>query len=351
MLLGFEGTVGSAGSLASALGKRLGRVWDVANEPIRFGTFIDGPQAKTVGRHVETIVHHAPPMPQTMILRPFGRQIGRAAAVAVGSVQSVHHQVSKLGSVASEGSVHDAEYDDAAVQEQLQRLEAHGFINQLVQSYAKRGSARYFKGPSTLGIQAPAIAKAGVAYIAGARAKGEELIIAGYSRGGLIAVNVCNELARLGQMVQLLILFDPVDRALGPEAQNVSAAVRNCILIQREHSMITWVPYTRQIKLGPGSISVPDVALTQSRFWFGKMVNEDDKATLTSGGFEHREFDATHAAFGGVPWTGDFPGYLTQREDRAQAARMAQTLNLEVGRLTNGWCPMLALTMPAIREA
>jgi hypothetical protein len=353
MLVGFEGTVGSFDSLWAATrtryADRFGKAWKAAHEPIPFGNFINGPQAETVGRATDQMIRNAPPIPQAMMLKPISRQIGLGAGAAFGSVHAIGSQFGKLASSLVSGSVADQEYQNKSVQDAIALLRDHGFINQLVKSYAKKGKARYFEGPTTLGEQSSSIAQAGVNFIAANCARDEELIIAGYSRGGLVAVNVCNELAKRGRETQLLILFDPVDRANGPSTQNVSAAVHNCILIQREHAMVAWVPYKRTESVFGFKVSFTDVALTQSRFWFGKMVNDDDKASLTKGNFRHGEFDATHAAFGGVPWEGDKPDYLSQPEDRLQATRMAQFLNLEVGRLTNGWCPMLSLTMSPVR--
>lgn len=353
MLVGFEGTVGSFDSLWAATraryADRFDKAWKTAHEPIPFGNFINGPQAETVGRATDQIIRKAPPTLPTMMLKPVSRQIGLGAGATYGSVQAVGSQFGKVGLNLVSGSVADQEYENQSVQGQITLLKDHGFINQLVKSYAKKGKAKYFEGPTTLGEQSSSIAQAGVNFIAANCAKDEELIIAGYSRGGLVAVNVCNELAKRGRETQLLILFDPVDRAIGPSTQNISAAVHHCILIQREHGMVAWVPYMRTERVFGLHVSFPDVALTQSRFWFGKMVNEDDKANLTKGNFRHGEFDATHAAFGGVPWDGDKPDYLSQPEDRLQATKMAQFLNLEVGRLTNGWCPQLLLTMPPVR--
>lgn len=225
-----------------------------------------------------------------------------------------------------------------------------GFVNQFARNYARLrgGSAFYLRGPTTLGTQNEEIIEKGVDAVLARRRDGEELIVVGYSRGGLNAINACDRLGkRAKRPIDLLILLDPVDRDGEHGACDVSAAVRNCILVQRGGNWITWKPCTVEYKVMGTTIRVPDVWLTNSRWWFGRMVDGSDAATLTHGVLANATFDASHAAFGGVPWTGDNPPYMTQDSDRRNAQAMARFINAQVERFL-GWAPGLSVIQPPI---
>lgn len=353
MLVGFEGTVGGLDSLGAAsvavVAERLSKAWAAMNEPIPFGAFASGDAAQTAGGRTTQMLANAPPVPQMLIPKLLSGPIGRVVGAGVGATQAVGHQIGQVGSGLSAGSIADGEYRQASVVAQQQLLRTSGFINQLVRNYRTRGASRYFDGPSTTGAQSKQIASDGANYIVKKHRPGEELIIAGYSRGGLIAINVCDLVARRGHEIDLLILLDPVDRAGGIGHCNVSAAVKNCILLQRDDNTITWKPYTRQVSLAGWKFAIPDVHLTNSRWNFGRMVTQDDSATLTGGSLTSSVYDATHAAFGGVPWTGDNPGYMTERQDRILAQQMALAMNASVLKYTGGWDPGVKLVMEKTR--
>jgi pimeloyl-ACP methyl ester carboxylesterase len=222
----------------------------------------------------------------------------------------------------------------------------YGFINQLVKSYGSTGRlGHYVEGPTTLGSEGAALVSKGVGFVTGIQ-NAEELIIAGYSRGGLHAINACNQLAAKGRQVQLLILFDPVDRQRGLGNCDISAAVQNVILVQRTSQVFVWIPYMRKQRVFGMQIQTPDIWLTNSRWNFGRMVDATDRETLTKGSVHNFEINATHAAFGGLPWTGDFPPQFSEVSDRNAATAMANFANKEIFLLSN-WNPNLSLTMPS----
>jgi hypothetical protein len=351
MLLGFDGTVGDLGSYWDA-GKavwqeRAKRIWGALNEPIPFGAFVDSQTARAAGARAAALSSKAPPIGTLGVIRATSGAIGGLTRAGVGATQAIGHQLSKTAAAAGHGNIHDHQYQLEAVSAQVRLLERHGFIAQLVRSYGPRGTGAYFRGPTTFGTQTEAIVQEGVQKALSGRRPREELIICGYSRGGLAAINACNDLAARGQETNLLILFDPVDRAGGIGNCNISAAVHHCILVQRTGNTLTWKPYMRKVALASAEIRVPDVWLTHSRAFFGRMVDRDDKGMLTSGKLLSSEIDATHASFGGVPWTGDNPPYMSQAGDRAAAGSIASFVNKHVFELC-GWPLRLALTQPMI---
>lgn len=329
MLVGFDGTVGGLGSLAGATGTvladRMRRIWGALNEPIPFRDLSGDRMVPGMGL--------------------LGRTVGAAGSAA----QAVGQQFDKVRQGATYGSIGATEYEDAAVQASLRLLASYGFVAQLCGNYRRYRSPRtvYLAGPTTLGSQDPEIVARGVDAVLSSRQDGEELIVVGYSRGGLNAINACDAIIRRSQRtIDLLILFDPVDRDSALGSCDLSAAVRNCILVQRAGNWITWRPYMAAVQVMGTTITYPDVWLNNSRWWFGRMVDEDSE-TLTRGRPIHKDIDATHAAFGGVPWTGDNPKYMSESTDRANAETIAAFVNRSVFQ-TMGWDPGLALIQPVI---
>jgi hypothetical protein len=305
MFVGLDGTVGGfLGAAKQVLGKRAEDTWKALNEPIKIG--------------------------------------------AVGS------QLDKVARSMTAGSIADAEYDQESARVDLNNMIKYGFIEQLRKSYARQRNSRafYHRGPTTFGVQDNDIVGAAETQIRGLRDKNEELVIAGYSRGGLNAVNLCNRLIEDGQRVDLLILFDPVDRDVTLGGCDISAGVRNCLLLQRNGGGgISWKPVTRKVAFG---IKIPDVEVStqrwSSRWYFGRMVTERDKGNLAYGEMPPPLLnDATHAAFGGLPWTGDFPSYLNQGKDRLFTVEMTKYVNEQVERLCD-WKVSLRLTLEEQRE-
>jgi hypothetical protein len=296
MLLGFEGTVGGADDYLKAAGTAMGHS-------------LNSPAARIAGQVAGPVM-----------------QLAAGVGMLAMNSKSIGKNLNAMTSVIQQRAM----------------LNDFGFIGQMFRNY--QGKKQYIEGPTTLGAENPELIKAGVNYVFGNCGENEELIVAGYSRGGLNAINACNLLAGTGRIINLLVLFDPVDRDLNFGGCNISAAVRNCILVQRQGNTLTWRPYQRSISIVGRTISFPDVHLTNSRWYFGRMVSDEDRKSLTSGHLEHAQYDATHAAFGGLPWTGDFPGYLNERQDRALAASIAESVNKACLKLSNGaFNPKLSL--------
>jgi pimeloyl-ACP methyl ester carboxylesterase len=106
------------------------------------------------------------------------------------------------------------------------------------------------------------------------------IVLAGYSRGGAAAIQTARMLSKLvpDLKIDALALFDAVDRDLRADVTTIPGNV-----VMAYHAM-------RDPEIG-------------SRWYFGNCgTSIEQPGTLFS-----LKFQATHAAMGGVPWTGDHP--------------------------------------------
>ncbi len=157
-------------------------------------------------------------------------------------------------------------------------------------SWTKQG---YDRGPSRDGISTKSkgsdAAKIIELWMKGLQAKSGTdeknkplVVLAGYSRGGAAAIHACNLLRDAGIMVDGLLLFDAVDRAVNlSDVERVPWNVRTVFHARRN-------------------------AATDSRTTFGNcgtsLAIPPSPRGLRAGTYRERYFHGTHGAMGGVPW-------------------------------------------------
>lgn len=219
------------------------------------------------------------------------------------------------------------EADDALYRRDME----NGFLKRIFRNYT--GDKRYFRGPTLLGGECIDIRNHALHSIMDAAS--HELIIAGYSRGGAIAISLCHTiqqslirrrgLSMLGDVnIRLLILFDAVDRSAGlpnHETELIPDIVEKCVHAKRDPSV-------------------------DSRSYFGNCGLQ----AVPGVNFSLRAFTCTHAAMGGTPWTGDHPvrtimvpstrigrdfdyryePTITEEQDNAGSERVRQWINREI---------------------
>jgi pimeloyl-ACP methyl ester carboxylesterase len=159
--------------------------------------------------------------------------------------------------------------DDAEYRSAFQ----HSFLQQALHSCEVQ-YAGYYRGPDMYGnkLQDPArIARR----IQQRHRDGDHLIfLAGYSRGGAVAVEVANELNCIDWEVQALFLFDAVDRSANiSSTEFVPQNVRKTYHAARSGA-------------------------ARSRMSFGTTARQARRANS----YEERTFLTTHGGMGGVPW-------------------------------------------------
>ncbi len=173
--------------------------------------------------------------------------------------------------------------------DEVYRRDFHdAFLRRIYRNYSNQ--RHYWRGPSLFGMECDETMFEAARRISdGAN---HDLIIAGYSRGGAIAIALCYHIQRrnlyprplemMGTMrIPLLILFDAVNRSTElsiSDTATIPNIVENCIHVRRD-------------------------PVVESRWYFGN-CGMDAEAGVN---FITSTFFCTHAAMGGTPWTGDHP--------------------------------------------
>jgi hypothetical protein len=168
---------------------------------------------------------------------------------------------------------------------------SNSFVSQIYNQYsASRPDGHYRRGPTLLGFETGPIAhefsglilKTYERYKKAGKAADFELYLTGYSRGGAAVIATAYLLSqsryREEIKVKVMALFDAVDRSPVMTADTIPGNVELCFHALRD----------------------PNAG---SRTYFGNC----GLAIQNPGKMEKRVFFATHAALGGVPWTGDHP--------------------------------------------
>lgn len=172
-------------------------------------------------------------------------------------------------------------WDDAKYRQQMQG----SFIHQLDATTCERNH-RWFRGPTISGIQDRWIANEALNLIRDWRLRlgDRRVVLAGYSRGGAVAIYVARQLERetwaRGLKVACLALFDAVDRDPLIDAREIPGNVEYAYHAMRD----------------------PAVG---SRWYFSNC----GQTICQPGKLEPRKFFGTHAALGGLPFSGDHPSY------------------------------------------
>jgi hypothetical protein len=155
------------------------------------------------------------------------------------------------------------------------------------------GNRVYLPGPDLLGAECSGIAKDAIDFVkqkAAAQA-GDSVILnlVGYSRGAYLVMNVARFFKENSSVVvNFLGLFDAVGRTdfgMGPSSDFIPPNVRVAY-----HAL-------RDMKAG-------------SRAGFGHSGIVAEAGVL----YQHKEFWATHAAMGGMPWSGDEPSPIFKKD-------------------------------------
>jgi hypothetical protein len=171
------------------------------------------------------------------------------------------------------------------------------FVLELTKQIEHRQPTRYYRGPNTLSIgftramrgvtfsQVRDVARLAVQFILSEQGQTSSIVLAGYSRGAAACIEAARMLAASAPRltVSCLALFDAVDRDLLSETAVI-----------------------------PGNVQIAYHALRQpqvgSRTYFGNTGMRHQ----VPGRLVTRTFRATHAAMGGLPWTGDHPASFLQ---------------------------------------
>jgi hypothetical protein len=174
----------------------------------------------------------------------------------------------------------------------------NSFLNQII-SESNIYPKKYFRGPSVLGLESAPIVVEVLNWIRQNLNNGYPpvLYLAGYSRGGAIAIDIANEIKSLVKYrfdvfnskwrdlnanIKCLALFDAVSRTyldtdiIPDNVKYACHAVRNSVTGSRRSFSNTGLQHQIAGNLEP-----------------------------------LKYFDCTHAAMGGVPWTGDHPTKTT----------------------------------------
>ena len=163
----------------------------------------------------------------------------------------------------------------------------NSFCSQLAQS--TEIDTHYERGPSGEGYRIRERAVRAVDFLK--KQRGKRLLLAGYSRGGSVAVIAAELLKASGTTVDLLLLFDPVARHLSGDSGTIPSNVKEAYVARR--------------KIGAAAMNKYDFALLGDpaghnpvRNWFGTT------ATLAEAGVRvnKAEFLGSHGALGGVGW-------------------------------------------------
>lgn len=160
------------------------------------------------------------------------------------------------------------------------------FINQLILS-TTQNNIYYLYGPTATGLEDSDILDTAVDAVRKFISMGDTVInLAGYSRGGVIAIRTARKIfeSEWGKdlKVTTLLLFDAVARDVIPGGDCIPA----------------------NVEFSYHAVRNPDV---ESRTYFGncgKSIEGPGKLIL-------KYFRATHSGMGGMPWGGDHPVYFT----------------------------------------
>jgi hypothetical protein len=141
----------------------------------------------------------------------------------------------------------------------------------------------YLRGPTAFGTEVDGIANAVARFVLRSLDDGDrKIVLAGYSRGGaaiVVAANRLNpELRRRGIRIEAIFLFDAVDR----DRYTDSSTVPDCVSIAY-HALRSPAVGSRNYFGNAAAVAAPPAILHQK--WFA----------------------GTHAALGGLPWSGDHP--------------------------------------------
>lgn len=195
------------------------------------------------------------------------------------------------------------EYSDKAYADQM----TGSFCDQL----KALSGAHYERGPSGEGYYIKSRAERAANYLL--KQKGKRLMIAGYSRGGSIAVMTASILKEKSRQVDLLLLFDPVNRHLSGDSSVIPSNVKEAYIARRrindpemdkyDYSLSNKTStFLATVFLSPAAAIVrrmgDGAGHNPVRNWFGTTATQAHSSVKT----HPRNFLGSHGALGGVGW-------------------------------------------------
>lgn len=170
---------------------------------------------------------------------------------------------------------------------------ATSFVNRIFHGCrASRANRFYTRGPTLLGNETGALGYAAARFLSGRRGAVDEpkLVLSGYSRGGAAAITAAQILAVQLIPVDVMILFDAVDRSITALAGTIPPNVRRAYHVRRSF-------------------------LALSRVYFGNCGTSSVPLVTT---YREESFLATHGGVGGCPWW--------NQSDRPASARLSDRI-------------------------
>ena len=168
-----------------------------------------------------------------------------------------------------------------------------GFMKKIMRD-SHHSPKEYFRGPSLTGIESGYIVAQVMNWIRQQLNNGAtpELFIAGYSRGGSVAIEVAGEIANVASMASLL--------GDGPW----------CILNRNIRCMALFDAVDRSYldtKVIPYNVTHAYHALRDPKAGSRRSFSNTGLEHEIPGNLETKTFFCTHGAMGGLPWKGDHP--------------------------------------------
>ena len=163
----------------------------------------------------------------------------------------------------------------------------HSFCSQLGQI---EGKVQYERGPSGEGFRIRERAKRAVQFLLNQKAS--RIMLAGYSRGGSIAVIAAEMLKEKGINVDFLFLFDPVDRHLSGDTKVIPSNVCEVWVARRKIDAKAMNKYDRMLPFYKAGHN-------PARNWFGTTATETESNDTV---VNAETFLGSHGALGGVGW-------------------------------------------------
>ena len=154
---------------------------------------------------------------------------------------------------------------------------AQSYVNQLVARAKQRGAkGDYHRGPTLKGMDTGPLGnwESSLVQRELRNAASPKIVLTGYSRGGASVITAAQLLAFHGVFIDLMVLFDAVDRSITAAAGSIPPNVRKVFHARRS-------------------------MLACSRLYFGN-CGTSRTPFLTS--YTEQTFMATHGGVGGVPW-------------------------------------------------
>lgn len=172
---------------------------------------------------------------------------------------------------------------------------AVGFCSQM--SMLFKGS-NYQRGPTNEGYHIESRATAAATHLITQYRidPSTRLMLAGYSRGGSIAVIAAEMVrTRIHQHIDAMFLFDPVARHFSASSELIPGNVKRCYIARRQINNPKMDKYDFTLVAGIGDL----LSHNPARNWFGGTARKHTAAWTI---LREKTFLGSHGAIGGVGW-------------------------------------------------